>query len=682
MLSHPTATALRTIQQIVKQGGESRCDHSPFVRARDDMNTALTLERPGFEIGKDEQEKRPRVPGSGSPSEGKSSPYKLPSYTSMSDSPSVAAGVPVLELVRKFEDEKILTRDDRVALNEALYSPDRREGVVKAMKDVELGGNTRFTIRRLKALIHQNGTGEMSSKKIKEQKEKGTLDQLMSPLVEAQLSARGENDRRSQYSPRTEAAVEEQKRKKEQEKAEKRGKSPNKKGHPSPTGGTSAPQSEAGSPSRRRQSGVAGSRISVDQASSILETQQKIEEVVGNAPTYVPMDHFNVCQKIVGRLRDFLVKYKPSAMGVRKFAVVVGSGSFNPLTRMHLRSYFVAKQYLEAKCGYIVLGSLLSPAHGMTVRERYRTNQGEIIPSTHRLAIAQMLVQTSKWLSIDPWEITRRRPLDYMSLLQHTSEVLATQFPDIDIKVIYLTKANAVPLMSPSDLRKNNFSVVSVCRATEFDMIRRTLSAKWNGLIHCVEDTAVLDASMDIVTSRKVRENMRKERSIETLAGRAIDEYVKNHEIGKKMNGEVEYADEEKTMPGIPSRPCRVYLKSQLMSMTSSTLGQTAGSLGYTPNTQHGSYTPSWSSPGNSSVNAIVSSGGAASALQKQRIHSSIPEPPSGMEGGMSPDSSRASPVQATDVMAPDSLASEASIASMPNVVASNSSLVIETTNL
>ena len=80
----------------------------------------------------------------------------------MSDSPSVAAGVPVLELVRKFEDEKILTRDDRVALNEALYNPDRREGVVKAMKDVELGGNTRFTIRRLKALIHQNGTGEMS----------------------------------------------------------------------------------------------------------------------------------------------------------------------------------------------------------------------------------------------------------------------------------------------------------------------------------------------------------------------------------------------------------------------------------------------------------------------------------------------------------------------------------------
>lgn len=652
------------------------------------MNTALTLERPGFEIGKDDNNEASNTATSSSVSGGgNKSPYKLPSYTSMSDSPSVAAGVPVLELVRKFEDEKILTRDDRVALNEALYSPDRREGVVKAMKDVELGGNTRFTIRRLKALIHQNGTGEVSSKKLKEQKEKGTLDQLMSPLVEAQLSAREDLEKRSQYSPRTEAAVKEQKRKKELEKAEGRLKSP-QKGHSSQ--GTNASKSEAGSPGRRcHHGGVTGSRVSVDQASSILETQQKIEEVVGNAPIYVPMDHFNVCQKIVGRLRDFLVKYKPSAMGVRKFAVLVGTGSFNPLTRMHLRSYFVAKQYLEAKCGYIVLGSLLSPAHGMTVRERYRTNQAEIIPSTHRLAIAQLLVETSKWLSIDPWEITRRRPMDYMSLLQHTHEVLTTQFPDIDIKVVYLSKANAVPLMSPTDLRKNGFSVVSVCRATEFDMIRRTLSAKWNGLIHCVEDTAVLDASMDIVTSRKVRENMRKERSIETLAGRAIDEYVRNHELGKKMNGEEEYAEEEKVMPEIPSRPARVYLKSQLMSMTSSTMGQTAGSLGYTPNAHGSNYTPSWSSPGNSSVNAVVgSSGGAASALNKQRIHSSIPDPPSGIESGMSPTSSRVSATPGGSVVAPASVASAGSVdkqgsqASAPHAIETNSSLTIETTDL
>jgi hypothetical protein len=194
-------------------------------------------------------------------------------------------------------------------------------------------------------------------------------------------------------------------------------------------------------------------------------------------------------------------------MGKRRFAVLCGGGSFNPLTRMHLRTYFLAKQCLEARYGYVVLGtsalffyfivfcsyanrcliclvfspifthslthlffsflhflppsllhflspslplsfhpflpasllgSLLSPAHGATVRERYRTNPSEIIPSPHRLAVAQLLVQNSKLLSIDPWEITRRRAMDYLSLLEHTQQIITEQFPDTEIKVYIL----------------------------------------------------------------------------------------------------------------------------------------------------------------------------------------------------------------------------------------------------
>ena len=58
-------------------------------------------------------------------------------------------------------------------------------------------------------------------------------------------------------------------------------------------------------------------------------------------------------------------------------------------------------------------------------------------------------------------------------------------------------------------------------------------------------------------------------------------------------------------MPKISSRPMRVYMRSQLMSMSSSSMG----------------YTPSWSSPQNSSAHA-------GSALQRQRVHSFIPEVP------------------------------------------------------
>jgi hypothetical protein len=64
----------------------------------------------------------------------------LPNYTEISSSPSIAAGVPVLELVRKMEDEKILTREDRIVMNDALYqSGERRDKIITALRDVELG---------------------------------------------------------------------------------------------------------------------------------------------------------------------------------------------------------------------------------------------------------------------------------------------------------------------------------------------------------------------------------------------------------------------------------------------------------------------------------------------------------------------------------------------------------------
>ena len=126
------------------------------------------------------------------------------------------------------------------------------------------------------------------------------------------------------------------------------------------------------------------------------------------------------------------------------------------------------------------------------------------------------------------------------------------------------------------------------------------------------------------------------------------------------------------------------YLRSQLLSMTSSTVaGETPGSLGYTP---------SWSSPGNPNNNPNsnnVSSSQAGAMQPKQRIHSSIPEvPDAAPTGGMTPGSpgSRASPVTVNRMGAgaedvDSDPASSSSI--MPKLmVASTSSLTIETTHL
>ncbi len=454
--------------------------------------------------------------------------------------PDLSAGVPVLELVRKLEEEKILNREDRQALNEALYNQSRREKILVALRDVELGDNQRFAIRRLKALIHQNAAGALSSKVV------NNLNSNNNSEANLAISSANNNTNNPDENREDSATVVT---------------IPSKPVITDPLLQIPAP--------RPRQYIDKNRTSNENDAASIgnntVEVSVAVSQVVGNEPLYVSPEGFGVCSKIQKRLQDFMKAYKPS-MGRRKFAVIVGTGSCNPLTRMHMRSYFLAKQHLEQVGGFVVLGSLLSCAHSSTVRERYRFHPSEIIPSPHRLAIAQLLVQESKWLSIEPWEITRRRAMDYLSLLDHTAETLQEHFNGIEFSIIYLCKGNMIPKISPQAIRNGNYGVICVCRPPESDQIKASLSAKWNGIMHVAEDTAILDNNMDVVSSRKVRDKIKNNENISQYLGDSVQTYIRAHRLDAKMKGEELWTDEERKLPKISSRPYEFTFEHTLRS--------------------------------------------------------------------------------------------------------------------
>ncbi|KAJ1430226.1 hypothetical protein B484DRAFT_449007 [Ochromonadaceae sp. CCMP2298] len=648
----------------------------------------------------------------------------LPAYTEIHTTSPQAAGLPVLEVVRRLGEEKLINREDRRALKDGLYSADvvRRDEIVRALCEVELS-SSRFAIRKLKAIIHRNGSGEVSSKVLRgveggkdrpfetpgslknhaNQANMGNVSNMgnigdtenigsvgigmgnagsgnmgnkgASPpgsisgssvgmsgvkrpskyrkaasyaisdgggdgrdgvqLSEHNLSQHNRNlgnSRSHSYgglpngiaspvsegdkgggpggdgnvlfsspSPstarengtpwsefldkkggagdiRSRSASKSQDKDngngndgKHQSRSDNQNHSLNHGNHSNGLsgngralsssahrGGSRHHGSGAGGEGDLGAGGHSGPGVGADEdkdEDEDINTFAAIQEVVGDAPLYSGPDCFrNVLEKAALRLCDFQQRYDPARMGRRKFAVLVGGGSFNPLTRMQLRTFFLAKQCLEAKYGYVVLGSLLSPAHGATVRERYRTNPSEILPSPHRLAVAQLLVQHSKLLAMDPWEITRRRAMDYLSLLEHSQSIIAQQFPQTEIKVLYVCKPNMVPKLSPSALQKQNFGLVTVCRTHESDTLRGALSAKWNGVIIVVEDTAILDASLE-VTSRRVRDKVKAGESVRELVGERINDYVVRHRLGAKMNGLEKWEEKEKALPTIASRP-------------------------------------------------------------------------------------------------------------------------------
>lgn len=58
---------------------------------------------------------------------------------------------------------------------------------------------------------------------------------------------------------------------------------------------------------------------------------------------------------------------------------------------------------------------------------------------------AHMLCYDS-WLAVDPWEVTRKRIMDYMSVLEHAKEVCHETFPGHagGITILYMCQASQV----------------------------------------------------------------------------------------------------------------------------------------------------------------------------------------------------------------------------------------------
>jgi nicotinic acid mononucleotide adenylyltransferase len=410
----------------------------------------------------------PQISREGSSSEGskrsKTNQTRLPSllsqHSSLDSAQAVpysraiplAGGVPIYEVMKKYEIEKLLSRDERIALVEILRDERFRERFLNEIHQLELGSRQQSNLKRLRLLIkrHQRNSRRDSD-------EDAGKDQTL----------------------------------------------------------TTAP-------------------------TPITDTKQTLIQVVGNSPKYSEFASSGVLVKCRERLNDFISQYGIDKARETQFAVILGSGSCNPVTRMHIRRFFIAKQCIESSSqNMYVLGSLISPSHPDLIRQRYRTFPREIIPAPHRLAIAQLSVKDSIWVNVDPWEITRRRVMDYLSILEHLSTMIQLEFQDdqIRIKPLYLFKAFMFPNLSIKALKQNNYGGICVCRTTEFDQLHSILDKKkdWRDVLHTAEDNAILDASMDTISSKKVRQSAKNREPLEHLVGGVVSEYFRVHHIGAKV---------------------------------------------------------------------------------------------------------------------------------------------------
>lgn len=230
--------------------------------------------------------------------------------------------------------------------------------------------------------------------------------------------------------------------------------------------------------------------------------------------------------------------------------VLVSSGAYNPIHMLHIRAFYVARQYVESNYKFPVVGAFISPSHDTYVRVKNRRNPREMITKRHRLGLIETAVASSTWIEVDKWEITRRRVLDYLSTLTHVREMCESHFAGFKFHVMYVCGCNTVVKLSHSALRDEGFGCITICRPTQTEMVIKHLGKQLAKATTIIEDTGVLPCDLERATSFRVRKaltNIDKNGSqIEMMVGKAVFQYFGKHDIGAKIAGKENWSDEDK----------------------------------------------------------------------------------------------------------------------------------------
>ncbi|CAM9855223.1 unnamed protein product [Pylaiella littoralis] len=189
--------------------------------------------------------------------------------------------------------------------------------------------------------------------------------------------------------------------------------------------------------------------------------------------------------------------------GKRPKVLIVGSGTFNPIHKVHIRRFHLARNFLQVQKGMRVVGGIVSPSHPTLVRQRHRVRAAEIIPPKHRLSMARAAVGEGSWLAVDPWEVTRKRIMDYMSVLEHAKEVCHETFPGHvgNITILYMCQPSQIHHLNPVMLRAGGFGVITVCRPLEKERLLKELSPNFRNIAILVEDSTILSAELERTSS-------------------------------------------------------------------------------------------------------------------------------------------------------------------------------------
>ncbi|XP_048460684.1 nicotinamide/nicotinic acid mononucleotide adenylyltransferase 3 isoform X6 [Rhincodon typus] len=118
---------------------------------------------------------------------------------------------------------------------------------------------------------------------------------------------------------------------------------------------------------------------------------------------------------------------------------LIACGSFNPITNMHMRMFELARDHLHQTGLYKVIKGIISP-----VNDKY--GKKGLVAAKHRVAMVQRALETSDWITQDPWESQQEQWVETVMVLRYHESHTACR-----IRMVYsleLKFNTAAPILS------------------------------------------------------------------------------------------------------------------------------------------------------------------------------------------------------------------------------------------
>lgn len=207
--------------------------------------------------------------------------------------------------------------------------------------------------------------------------------------------------------------------------------------------------------------------------------------------------------------------------------VLLGCGSFSPVTYMHLRMFEMARDFVgnpENVVGY------MSP-----VGDAY--NKKGLVSATHRVKMCELATQSSDWIMVDPWESLQADYQPTVIVMDRLKKFLSeTLLRPVQVKLLcgadLLESFNRPGVWSDEDMERISGEHGIICLERENLDLRRIISE--HHILANHEIVLVPQPISNNVSATKIRQLVGESKSIKYLVPDPVIDYIHEHKLFKE----------------------------------------------------------------------------------------------------------------------------------------------------